>query len=585
VAPQHTGDVPGKATIIALRLGFVVVTVLVLVLGYRGFNAFLHTPARRTSTDYGDRPIDLLYYDLQLFVLGAYPLQQSRGPYPLALEIARFGAPVATVYALLEILLRLFAVEVRRLRARLARGHVIVCGDGAIADTLIRRLRGGGRYVVSVRRSMEPPERAVGHPLTVFGDSRDPEVLRAAGVAHATAVYACGTDDSAANAAIAFAAGQARPDADDRLSVFVHIRDPELCLTLQARYLGLDQPAGMRLDFFNIDDVAARMLFMNERLQPVDGHPPRITVIGATAFGRAIIIEAARSWKACDLTVTDPLPVTVIDENAHAVVESLIYRYPFLERVCRIMPYDADLAAMLVNGRLREPPDRAFICHDDEDHALKLATAADRFWRSAPQSIIVRLDQVAAFQDRAGAGADGRIFSEADGKVRAFGVISTACQPDLIGEDLVGRIARVIHERYRQARHDDGEQPGANPAMVAWDELPEHLKESNRRQARDIGRKLGEIRCVLIPRVGQDHDGVLSDDEIDQLARMEHGRWQEDRKANGWRYAGRLDPTRRLHPGLRSWQELPEKLRQRNHETVRDLPAILSDVGFQIVHQ
>jgi hypothetical protein len=240
---------------------------------------------------------------------------------------------------------------------------------------------------------------------------------------------------------------------------------------------------------------------------------------------------------------------------------------------------------MLVHGRLREPPDRAFICHDDEDHALLTATTAERFWRSAPQSIVVRLDQVAAFQDGVAGAADGRLFNEADGRVRALGVINTACRPELIGDDLVGRIARVIHERYRRARYLEGAEPEANPAMAAWEELPEQLRESNREQARDIGRKLGEIRCVLIPRVGQDLDGVLAEAEIDRLAEMEHGRWRDDRQSSGWRYASNRDPVRKLHPGMRSWNELPEWLRQRNYETVRELPAILSDAGFQIVHR
>jgi hypothetical protein len=579
MATQHGGDPPGRPTANALRVAFIVVTVLSLVLGYLGFASYLSH-----STEYGSRPLDLLYYDLQLFVLGADPLQQGHRPFPAALEFARFSAPAATVYALFELGLRLFATEIRRVRARTARGHVIVSGEGAIADTLTRRLRTAGRSVVTIRPSAEPAVRATGEWLTVSGDARNPAVLRAAGIARARALYACDAGNSATNAAVAFAAASTRSAAGSPLSVYVNIGDPELCLTLQARYLGLDHPAGLRLDFFNIDDVAARMLFARERLRPVDGRPPRIVVVGVTAFGRAVIVEAARSWKAGATVAAGPLPVTVVDDHAHTMVDGLVHRYPFLGTTCRLTPHDADLSEMLVKGYLRDPPDRAFICHDDEDHALKTATAAERFWRSAPQSIIVRLDPVAAFQDDTGK-ADGRLFNEVDGRVRVFGVVSTACQPDLIGDDLVGRIARVIHERYRLARQRDGDNPGTNPSMVAWEELPEHLRESNRRHARDIGHKLSEIHCVLIPRVDQDRDGVLNDDEIERLAQLEHGRWHDDRKSAGWRYSDRADAVGKLHPGLRSWHDLPDPLRRRNHDMVRDLPAILSDVGFQIVHR
>ena len=368
MAVHQTGDAAGWPTITALRLGFTVVAVLSLILGYFGLGSFL-----AGSVDYGSRPIDLFYYDLQLFVLGADPLQ-SPGPYPVPLEVARFAAPAATLYALFEITWRLFAVEVRKFRARLVRGHVIVCGDGAIADTLTRRLRAAGSYVVTVRPGAEEPNRAIGRWLTIAGDPRDPDVLRAAGVDHAVALYACGADDSAANAAVAFAAASARPAESAPLAGYVHIRDPDLCLTLQARYLGVDQPAGVRLDFFNIDDVAARTLFTGEPLRPVAGRAPRLVVVGATTFGRAILVEAARSWKSGGAPAAGPLPVAVVDEHARSIVDNLIYRYPFLDTSCRITPHDADLTEMLVSGRLRQSPDRAFICDDDADRAFQPAT-------------------------------------------------------------------------------------------------------------------------------------------------------------------------------------------------------------------
>lgn len=578
VAKQHAGNISGRPTINALRVGFAVTAILTLALGYVGFATFL-----RHSAVCADRRIDLIYYDLQLFVLGADPLQGG-GPYPIALEIARFAAPAVTMYAIFEIVLRLFAAEARRMRVRLARGHVIVCGEGVIAETLTRRLRATGQYVISVRSQAKPPSPSVGRWLTILGDPRDPEILTCAGIRHASALYICDADESTANTAIAFAASVARSSTNNDLIVHVHIRDPDLCLTLQARYLGLDHLDGLLLNFFNIDDVAARMLFADERLQRVNGSPPQIAVVGATTFSRTVIVEAARSWKADNPTTLDPLPVTVIDEQASLMVTNLLDRYPFLRTVCQLTPHDADLATVLVNGGLRVLPDRAFICYDDEDHALKTATAAERFWRSAPQSIIVRLDQVAAFQDETARG-DHYLFNDADGRVRAFGVVSTACQPNIIGDDLTGRVAKAIHERYRQTRLEEGCPAEGNPSMAPWEELPDHLRESNRTQARDIGRKLSEIRCVIMPRVGQDIDGVLSDTEIEQLAEMEHGRWYDDYKTKGWEYDDRTDSASKTHLALRPWPELPDWLRQRNHETVRNLPAILSDAGFQIVHR
>ena len=110
----------------ALRMSFPVVILGSLVLGYLGFAELL--PAH---PDVDQRPIDLVYYSLQLFVLGPNPLQVVHPPYPMILEIARFSAPAATVYALIEATRMLFSVELSRWKARTSRGksdrsHVVL---------------------------------------------------------------------------------------------------------------------------------------------------------------------------------------------------------------------------------------------------------------------------------------------------------------------------------------------------------------------------------------------------------------------------------------------------------------------------
>src|SRR5262249_30849733 len=151
-----------------------------------------------------------------------------------------------------------------------------------------------------------------------------------------------------------------------------------------------------------------------------------------------------------------------------------------------LVPYDADLTATLASGQLREPPERAFICHDDEERALKTATTADRFWRNHPQSIVVKLHHLVLSESRPETTAEGSLFDEPTGRLRVLGVVATACHPQLVGDDLVGRLARAIHERYRYARYREGDTAQSNPSMVRWEDLPPVLQESNREQARDI---------------------------------------------------------------------------------------------------
>jgi hypothetical protein len=263
----------------------------------------------------------------------------------------------------------------------------VVTGGGPIAATLIRSLRQAGKYVVAIDRGNDPSLPTSRGLVTLVGDPRQPEVLRAAGLRHATALYSCELEDSSFNTAVMSAAQRVHRVEAEPLSVFVHIGDPELCLVLQARDLGYDPRPGMRLDFFNIEDLAARTLFEQAGLVPLNGRPPRLVVAGVTDFGRAVIVAAVRSWRAAAPTAA-PLPVAVVDRQASRLVPALVHRYPFLNTACELTAYDSDLEDLLVRGQLREPPDRAFICHDEEDHALKTATDTARrifapSWRAA----------------------------------------------------------------------------------------------------------------------------------------------------------------------------------------------------------
>ncbi|MFD0741975.1 RyR domain-containing protein [Phytohabitans flavus] len=415
----------------------------------------------------------------------------------------------------------------------------------------------------------------------MVGDARNPDVLRAAGVAHANAVYAC-AEDSATNTAIALAAGR-RQRGERPLAVYAQVQDPELCLALQARHLGTTEPPAIRLDFFNVDDLAARHLLAKEPIVPPLDRPPRFLVVGATAFGRAIIVELARQWRVLAPAVMWRVEVAVVDDMATQVIDELGFRYPFLNKVCDLRPYDGDLLTVLAGPDAPEVPDRVFICDDDEQVALKTALIADRLWRGGPGTVIVRQDQLATLQAAFDGARDERLFDEVSGTLRLFGVVDAACDPGLIRDDLGERLARVVHETYLVARQRRGEGPDETPSIAPWQRLPDRYKVENRAQAADIGRKLRAIECVLAPRVAAGGEHTFTSQDVTRLAIMEHERWLSARLREGWRFAEELDDDRMLHPGIRRWDDLPDSMRTVNSDAIRELPGMLADYGFRIV--
>jgi hypothetical protein len=559
-----------------LRIGFALLAAVSLVIGYLGFSMLVST-----QPDLGHRALDLIYYDLQLFVLGADPLQDP-GPYPLPLplEIARFTAPAATVYAFFEAARLLYAVELSRWKARRAHDHAIVCGDTPLADMLSLRLQQRGVEVVEVRNL---PDEFVtkGEPLRIIGDARDPRVLRAAGIDHATTVYACATG-SATNVAIALAACTVRGVGGQPLSVYSHIPDHDLCSTFQATFLSRPRPDPVRLDFFDINSIAARRLFADHPLVALGGRAPRLMVAGASGFGAASVLAAARNWRVVRGD-EQRLPLTLVDVNATATVDGLVRRYPFLTDVCAFAARDVDLLPLLSGGQAVPAPDRLLVCHRDEELALKSAMAAERLWRGELESIVVRLDGLARFLAEDGPVQGVRLLDAGGGLLRPFGVINAACDPDLIGEDLVERLAHVIHDRYRRSRRERGEWSSGDVALLPWDQLPPRLRQANRTQAEDIGRKLAEVNCAISPRFGRDADIALSEEDLERLAQLEHERWYDEHVAAGWSWGEQRSEDRKRHPGLRPWSALPEQFRRRTHDTVRELTDVLADAGFKIV--
>jgi hypothetical protein len=60
-------------------------------------------------------------------------------------------------------------------------------------------------------------------------------------------------------------------------------------------------------------------------------------------------------------------------------------------------------------------------------------------------------------------------------------------------------------------------------------------------------------------------------------------RWCAFMRAAGWNGAGKRDEITKEHPDLVDWEQLPEATREKDRDTVRQLPELLADAGFRIV--
>ncbi|MGA5821712.1 DUF1003 domain-containing protein [Kitasatospora sp. NPDC094028] len=165
---------------------------------------------------------------------------------------------------------------------------------------------------------------------------------------------------------------------------------------------------------------------------------------------------------------------------------------------------------------------------------------------------------------------------------------------DYTSAQVTKHLARAIHQSWLAAAVEDGERPGSRPGLLPWEELPEELREANRRQARQLGERLAAVGCLMVPTSERTatpaHSGFeeFSAEEAEVLARLEHEHWQHEQRLTaygpGAPGASVLLPVQRDGRETdRPWEELSAPVRARTVASVRRIPVVLADVGFQVL--
>jgi hypothetical protein len=519
------------------RILFAVVTALALTGGYLGI--------AHVKPEIG--PLDVFYGTLQLFVLGN-PLFDESQPWPWYLNLARFAAPAVTAYAIFETVRLIAAEQARWLRALAVHGHTIVAGDTPFAEAITSLLEKRGTTVTQIRGALGAAE------------------FRRAGIGRADVLIACADHraDPWVNLVAALDASQIEREGRP-LTIHAQLADATLAFT--ARSLGMTQASKLKVLFFNVEELAAAAIAKEE------GPHQNIAIVGMQEFGSALLVELARAWQR--QAPTEPLRVTIVDDEASSVIARLTATHPILAKACVLTPVDA---GHIPSG---QPFSRVYVSYEDEARALSTAIAMPALWSADTGGLLVRLDRLAGV-GRA-FGGQGRLLDDMQGRLRMISVVELASSAMAAErEDVEERIARAIHERYLTQQLARGVGMSTTPAMAVWEELPEDVRDANRAQAAGIRDKLNRIGCtiaVLDTLPAFSYRGT----ELEMLARLEHERWMADKLAAGWTYGNPRDDAARRHDCLVPWEQLSESEREKDRNAVRNIPGLLADVGLQPV--
>ncbi len=562
-----------------------------LILGYIGFSR--HAAAAGEGLGFWS----ILYRDLQLIVLQSGDVA---APIPWELGAARFLAPAVAGYTAIQAFLAVFREQWRILGLRLIRNHVVVSGLGETGLRLAQNFLDRGFRVVVLEENAENPRVSLAREegaAVLIGDARDRNLLRRAGVPKAKHLVSVCADDGA-NAEIAFQARDlVRTRQGAALSAFIHVVDLELCNFLSGAELVAAGPPAFRMEFFNVQERAARLMLdayppFGDDVRPAD-RAPRILIVGLGKMGRSLLVQAARDWWMRRNRDGAKLRVCVIDQAAAAKLEVLRLQYRRLDEACefdiRPLPKNApefERGDFLFDAGGRLDVGAVYICFDDDVHVVVSALTLLRKTRPHDVPIIMRMSRDAGLatlvEDQGGA----RDFN----RLHVFGVLDRTCRLETLLGGRRETIARAIHENYARRRREAGETRADNPSLAAWEDLPPYLRESNLEQADHVETKLAAVGCGLRALTDWAAGSLESLPEevkqvfdVERLARMEHDRWREERRRRGWIFAsGPKDPAGKKTPYLVPWEELPEEIRGYDREAVRGLPSFLARAGFEI---
>lgn len=548
---------------------------IVLVLGTIGFDR--HPSGEDFSL------LDSFYRTLLLFGFGG----AVDPPVPWQLQVARIIAPLLTGYAAVQGLLALSREQLQLLGLRvLLREHVVVAGLGDAGFRLAVALNDAGLRVVAIERDPGNPalagcrERGIS---VLAGDATDARILeRAVAMRARHLVVTCGRDGT--NVDVAAAARDVLPARrSGALTALVQVDDLGLWRALQAEMVARAGESGLRLEMFNLFESAARMM-LAEHPPPWrrDGSGPDaapILIVGLEGVGESLLLNLAGLWMRERPGRKDRLPIALAAPEARDQVAHLLARYPELEGACRLEPLPVDLDSPV----LQELPGLAravtvYVALLDEADSLAAGLVVASGARPSVPVVVAVADE--------DAGVARALRHAGPSNVRPFGVMSRTLRPELLLQGTNEALARAKHDQYVRAELSRGATPQENRSLVDWEQLPESLRESNRRFAEGIGAKLRAAGCGVVPAPLIDPSGPLlrfTEEEVEELSQLEHDRWASDLLLDGWRpTTGDKDPVQKLHPLIVPWAELPESEREKDREPMRELPEMLARAGFEL---
>lgn len=519
----------------------------------------LHVCTNEACSWLSDSPqswLDSLFFTIQMLVMNYGGIHGEEAPWQI--QLARFGLPLLASISIIKGLIEVVAYRHLPLRIRFWCDHIVFCGCGDQARSLIREYlrqdQNKGIVVVDISDTPENKELENEGVLFLKEDARLPDALRQARVKQAHCVYLMAGSDQT-NVEIfekVIDVDNKRKTGDLPKNCFIHIYNNTLKSLVdikleESRKNGENR--GWEIRTFNTWANSARALFTGEHgphLYCPDTQQPHILILGHGWLAEQLIIQGARLGH---YSGDRKLRITYIDEDAEHLRDRLFAQYPALDPnpaahmawhekergylpvidTCFIAkPAECMTGELYARVIKSTPLSAAYICHPDDEKALNILAALKAnmsapHGNQKPRLVLCGMHGNNLDYLIENTNEQGKIKSDQCAQVHYFDAVAAGVnikKDENVIEGLREAWAKAIHAYYQEIYEGQ-----------AWEELSEDMRDSNRQSADHWKIKLDWIKS----KNQRDMDAVLKTYR-DVLMRLEHKRWCAERFMNGWRY-------------------------------------------------
>ncbi len=538
------------------------------------------------------REVDLwtsLFLGLQLFTLNA---DFDTIQLPLALNIARFTAPLSFAGAIISGLLLLTRNGYSYLRIRFRfRRHVIICGLTRRSRVLIKDLKENLRKtgVVVIDDKPERAESLQGKNVVFLsGNPASAPMLKKAGIKKAAYILLLDDDIKDLNCL-----SQIR-EMDFKGKVVLHLNDPKTARLYKAmsKKLGLENLhviSDAKILTNRIIDTYSPDQFVQLK-SPADP-PAYILLAGDDPMILQLLHEAAIMYHFANLK---RLRITLLVADTDAFQDELDKEMPNLNKVVDYSIIGLKELWQSGNPIGYNTIGLCMLCCKTLPYAVEIGRRLRQIFfehmQSVTKPIIVLIESLVENQQP----LDDKIIKTLNDIHLSYCYSLQHFSTQTVIRDIekYDTIAKFIHNGFRIREDKD-----YTNAEMMWSRLSDAEKDWNRWPARHFHIKLRVVdaKITTMNDPAETFDvSKISDETKELLAQMEKLRWNAEKWLTGFVPGQYLEDKNletylkkelKYHPALIPWSEISEQEKQKDTYAFNDIEQILARANLKIVSE